>query len=156
MRIIDLRSDTITHPTPAMRKAIFEAEVGDDVYGEDPTVNRLEAMAAEIMGKEAALFTTSGTQSNLIAVLTHTKHGDEIIVGDQAHMLWYELGSAAALGGVEDEVHFGLIGGDRDAAQDLGRGAQVLERAFESGGCFSTMVKVFGFDGIAQNDAGVL
>jgi len=100
MKIIDLRSDTITHPTPEMRKAIFEAEVGDDVYGEDPTVNRLEAMAAEMMGKEAALFTTSGTQSNLTAVLTYTKHGDEIIVGDQAHMLWYEVGSASALGGV--------------------------------------------------------
>ncbi|MCK5182166.1 MAG: low-specificity L-threonine aldolase [Dehalococcoidia bacterium] len=100
MKVIDLRSDTITHPTLRMRKAIFEADVGDDVYGEDPTVNRLEAMAAEIMGKEAALFTTSGTQSNLIAVLTHTKHGDEIIVGDELHMLWYELGSAAALGGV--------------------------------------------------------
>ncbi|UCD21512.1 MAG: low-specificity L-threonine aldolase [Chloroflexota bacterium] len=100
MKVIDLRSDTITHPTPAMRKAIFDAEVGDDVYGEDPTVNRLEEMAAEMMGKEAALFTTSGTQSNLTAVLTHTKHGDEIILGDQAHMLWYEVGSAAALGGV--------------------------------------------------------
>jgi threonine aldolase len=100
MKVIDLRSDTITHPTPAMRKAIFEAEVGDDVYGEDPTVNRLEEMVAEMMGKEAALFTTSGTQSNLTAVLTHTKHGDEIIVGDQAHMLWYEVGSAAALSGV--------------------------------------------------------
>jgi threonine aldolase len=100
MKIIDLRSDTITHPTPAMRKAIFDAEVGDDVYGEDLTVNRLEAMAAEMMGKEGALFTTSGTQSNLTAVLTHTKRGDEIIVGNQAHMLWYEVGSAAALGGV--------------------------------------------------------
>jgi len=100
MKVIDLRSETITHPTPDMRKAMFEAEVGDDVYGEDPTVNRLEAMTAEMMGKEAALFTTSGTQGNLIAVLTHTKHGDEIIVGDEAHMLWYEVGGAAALGGV--------------------------------------------------------
>ena len=100
MKVIDLRSDTVTHPTPEMRKAMFEAEVGDDVYGEDPTVNRLEAMATEMMGKEAALFTTSGTQSNLTAVLTHTKHGDEIIVGDEAHMLWYEMGGAAALGGV--------------------------------------------------------
>jgi threonine aldolase len=79
---------------------MFEAEVGDDVYREDPTVNRLEAMAAGIMGKEAALFTTSGTQSNLIAVLTHTHHGDEIIVGDEAHILWYEVGGAATLGGV--------------------------------------------------------
>ena len=100
MKIIDLRSDTVTHPTPEMRKAMFEAEVGDDVYGEDPTVNRLEAMAAGMMGKEAALFTTSGTQGNLVAVLTHTHHGDEIIVGDEAHILWYEVGGAAALGGV--------------------------------------------------------
>jgi len=100
MKIIDLRSDTVTHPTPEMRKAMFEAEVGDDVYREDPTVNRLEMMAAGIMGKEAALFTTSGTQSNLIAVLTHTKHGDEIIVGDESHILWYEVGGAAAVGGV--------------------------------------------------------
>jgi threonine aldolase len=100
MKVIDLRSDTITHPTPEMRQAMFEAEVGDDVYREDPTVNRLEMMAAGIMGKEAALFTPSGTQSNLIAVLTHTNHGDEIIMGDEAHMLWYEVGGAAALGGV--------------------------------------------------------
>jgi threonine aldolase len=100
MKVIDLRSDTVTHPTPEMRKAMFEAKVGDDVYREDPTVNRLEMMAAGMIGKEAALFTTSGTQSNLIAVLTHTKHGDEIIVGDEAHILWYEVGGAAALGGV--------------------------------------------------------
>jgi threonine aldolase len=100
MKVIDLRSDTVTHPTPEMRKAMFEAEVGDDVYGEDPTVNRLEMMAAKMMGKEAALFTTSGTQSNLIGVLTHTKHGDEIILGHEAHIFWYEVGGAAALGGV--------------------------------------------------------
>jgi threonine aldolase len=100
MKVIDLRSDTVTHPTPEMRQAMFEAEVGDDVYREDPTVNRLEAMAARMMGKEAALFTTSGTQSNLIAVLTHTKHGDEIILGDESHIFWYEVGGAAALGGV--------------------------------------------------------
>jgi threonine aldolase len=100
MKIIDLRSDTITHPTPKMRQAMFEAEVGDDVYGEDPTVNRLEVMAAASMGKEAALLTTSGTQSNLIAVLTHTNHGDEIIMGDEAHIFWYEVGGVAALGGV--------------------------------------------------------
>jgi threonine aldolase len=100
MKVIDLRSDTVTHPTPEMRQAMFEAEVGDDVYREDPTVNRLETMAAEMTGKEAALFTTSGTQSNLIAVLTHTNHGDEIILGDEAHILWYEVGGASALGGV--------------------------------------------------------
>jgi threonine aldolase len=100
MKVIDLRSDTVTHPTPEMRKAMFEAEVGDDVYREDPTVNRLEAMAAMMMGKDAALFTTSGTQGNLIAVLAQTHHGNEIIVGNEAHMLWYEVGGAAALGGV--------------------------------------------------------
>ncbi len=100
MKVIDLRSDTITYPTAEMRQAMFDAEVGDDVFGEDPTVNRLETLAAEKMGKEAALFTSSGTQSNLIAVLTHTRHGDEIILGDEAHILWYEVGGAAALGGV--------------------------------------------------------
>lgn len=100
MKVIDLRSDTVTHPTAEMRQAMYEAEVGDDVYGEDPTVNRLEKIAAERMGKEAAIFTTSGTQSNLIAVLTHTKHGDEIILGSEAHILWYEVGGASALGGV--------------------------------------------------------
>ena len=99
MKIIDLRSDTVTHPTPEMRQAMFEAEVGDDVYGEDPTVNKLEMMAAARMGKEAALLTTSGTQSNLIAVLTFTNRGDEIILGDESHMFWYEVGGAAALGG---------------------------------------------------------
>ena len=100
MKIIDLRSDTLTVPTPEMRQAMFEAEVGDDVYGEDPTVNRLEKMAAEKMGKESALFTTSGTQSNLIAVLSQTHHGDEIILGSESHIFWYEVGGAAAVGGV--------------------------------------------------------
>jgi threonine aldolase len=100
MKIIDLRSDTVTHPTEAMRRAMFEAKVGDDVYGEDPTINRLETMAAQKMGKEAALFTASGTMSNLIAVLTQTRPGNEIILGSEAHMFWYEVGGAAALGGV--------------------------------------------------------
>ncbi len=100
MKVIDLRSDTVTHPTPEMRQAIFEAEVGDDVYREDPTVNRLETIAAKRMGKEAALFTTSGTQSNITAVLTHTRHGNEVILGNEAHIFWYEVGGAAALGGV--------------------------------------------------------
>jgi threonine aldolase len=100
MKTIDLRSDTVTHPTPEMRQAMFVAEVGDDVYGEDPTVNLLETIAADKMGKEAALLTTSGTQSNLIAVLTHTHHGNEIILGNDAHIFWYEVGGAAAIGGV--------------------------------------------------------
>ncbi|MBE9513794.1 MAG: low-specificity L-threonine aldolase [Dehalococcoidia bacterium] len=100
MKTIDLRSDTITLPTEDMRRAIYEAELGDDVYQEDPTINRLEEQSARIMGKEAALLTVSGAMSNLIAVLAQTRPGDEIVVGDQAHMLWYEVGSASALGGV--------------------------------------------------------
>jgi len=100
LKIIDLRSDTITLPTEEMRQAMYEAEVGDDVFGEDPTVNRLEELAAQMVGKEAALFTPSGTMSNLIAVLTHTHPSDEIILGSEAHMLWYEVGGASALGGV--------------------------------------------------------
>jgi len=98
--IIDLRSDTVTHPTPAMREAMYRAEVGDDVYGEDPTVDRLQRLAAEKLGKEAALFTTSGTQSNLVAALTHCGRGDEIIAGDQAHIVHYEVGGVSALGGI--------------------------------------------------------
>ncbi len=100
MNVIDLRSDTVTLPTEEMRQAMYQAEVGDDVYEEDPTVNRLEEMAAEVMGKEAAIFVTSGTMANLVAVLTHTRPGNEIIVGSEAHMFWYEVGGASALGGV--------------------------------------------------------
>ena len=97
---IDLRSDTVTRPTPAMRDAMHEAEVGDDVYGEDPTVNALEAEAAELLGKEAGLFVASGTQSNLIALLTHCQRGDEYIAGATAHTYQFEGGGGAALGGI--------------------------------------------------------
>lgn len=100
MRIIDLRSDTITRPTPAMREAMARAEVGDDVFGEDPTVNRLQDMAAERLGKEAALFVASGTMGNLVCLLSHCGRGDEMIVGDQAHTYIYEQGGSAALGGI--------------------------------------------------------
>ena len=100
MTTIDLRSDTVTLPPPEMREAIAEAELGDDVFGDDPTVNRLEAMAAEVMGKEAALLTSSGTQSNLAAMLTHCRRGDEVIVGNESHILHYEAGGAFALGGL--------------------------------------------------------
>ena len=100
MRIVDLRSDTVTLPTPAMREAMYRAEVGDDVYGEDPTVNRLEAMAAERMGKEAALFVVSGTMGNLVSLLTHCGRGDEVIMGDKAHSFLYEAQGASVLGGI--------------------------------------------------------
>jgi threonine aldolase len=100
MRTIDLRSDTVTQPTPAMREAMYRAEVGDDVFGEDPTVNRLEQMAAERLGKEAALFVVSGTMGNLVALLTHCGRGDEAILGDCSHTFLFEQGGMAALGGI--------------------------------------------------------
>ncbi|MEW5908596.1 MAG: low-specificity L-threonine aldolase [Thermodesulfobacteriota bacterium] len=100
MPVIDLRSDTVTHPTPAMRNAMATAEVGDDVFGEDPTVIRLETMAADRMGKEAALFVASGTMANLVSQLSHCVRGDEMILGDQSHIFCYEQGGSAAIGGI--------------------------------------------------------
>ena len=101
MKVIDLRSDTLTQPTDEMRRAMAEAEVGDDVYGEDPSVNLLERRAAELLGKEAGLLTASGTMSNLIAALTWCQRGDEIVMGDQAHMFWNESAGVSALAGVQ-------------------------------------------------------
>ena len=100
MRIIDLRSDTMTQPTEAMRKAMAEAQVGDDVFGEDPTVNRLEEMAAERLGKEAALFVASGTMACMVCNLTHCGRGDEIIIGSLGHTFLFEQGGSASLGGI--------------------------------------------------------
>ncbi len=100
MEWIDLRSDTVTKPTPDMRKAMAEAEVGDDVFGEDPSINKLQEMAAEKMGKEAGLYVTSGTMGNLVAVLTHCNRGDEVILGNLCHTTLFEAGGIAALGGV--------------------------------------------------------
>jgi threonine aldolase len=100
MHIIDLRSDTLTKPTPSMRQAMASADVGDDVFGEDPTVNRLEEMAAERMQKEAAIFVASGTMANIVSQMAHCGRGDEIIIGDQAHIFFYEQGGSAALGGI--------------------------------------------------------
>ncbi len=117
MRIIDLRSDTVTKPTPAMRKAMMEAEVGDDVFGEDPTVNRLQEMAADMMGKEAALFVTSGTQGNLVSILAHCQRGDEAIVGDLSHTYLYEQGGMAQVGGVHPRVLPNAVDGTLDLEQ---------------------------------------
>jgi threonine aldolase len=101
MRTIDLRSDTVTRPTPAMREAMARAELGDDVFGEDPTVNALEAAAAARVGKEAALFVPSGTMANQIAIRLHTHHGEVVLAGQWAHVLRYEGGAASALAGVQ-------------------------------------------------------
>lgn len=100
---IDLRSDTVTQPCAAMRAAMAQAPVGDDVYGDDPSVNRLQELAAELFGFEAALFAPSGTQTNLIALLTHCGRGDEYIVGQQAHTYKYEGGGAAVLGSIQPQ-----------------------------------------------------
>jgi len=100
MRHVELRSDTMTRPTPAMRKAMAEAEVGDDVFGEDPTVNRLEAMAAERLGKEAALFVPSGTMANLVSQMAHCGRGDEMLLGSLSHSFYYEQGGSAAVAAI--------------------------------------------------------
>jgi threonine aldolase len=99
--LIDLRSDTVTQPTPAMRAAMAAAVVGDDVFGDDPTVIRLQAMAAAMTGQQEALFVASGTMANLVAVLTHCSRGVEAIVGGQSHMYLNEVGGMAALAGVQ-------------------------------------------------------
>lgn len=100
----DLRSDTLTKPTPAMRQAMAEADVGDDVYGEDPTVRRLEERVAALLGKESALFVPSGTMGNQIGLLVHTRPGDEVIIGEGSHCAWYESGAGAAWAGVQFAV----------------------------------------------------
>ncbi len=109
-RIVDLRSDTITKPTPEMRRAMAEAEVGDDVFGEDPTVNRLEAIAAERLGKEAGLFVTSGTMGNQVSLMAHTQRGDEIILDENSHIFNYEVASLAVLSAVQARTLLGRQG----------------------------------------------
>jgi threonine aldolase len=109
MQWIDLRSDTVTQPTPAMRQAMFDAPVGDDVYGDDPTVQKLEALAADTLGKEAALFVPSGTFGNQLALYTHCRRGDEVIAEDNSHLVWHEAGAAAVIAG----AHMRTIEGDQ-------------------------------------------
>ncbi|MCL2236089.1 MAG: threonine aldolase family protein, partial [Defluviitaleaceae bacterium] len=120
MKIIDLRSDTVTKPTEEMRHAMANAVVGDDVYGDDETVMELERLAAEICGKEAALFTPSGTMANQIAIMTFTKRGDEIILGRKSHIAAYEAGAAAVLSG----VNYSIV----DNADEIITPADIAER----------------------------
>jgi threonine aldolase len=120
MELVDLRSDTVTKPTAEMRTAMAEAVVGDDVYGEDPTVNRLEEMAAALLGKQAALFVPSGTMSNLAAILAHCGRGDEVILGDKAHTVLFEAGGISALGGVHSRQIPNQLDGTLDLEDILG------------------------------------
>jgi threonine aldolase len=142
--MIDLRSDTVTKPTPGMREAMAAAEVGDDVYGEDPSVNRLQEVAASLLGKNASLFVPSGTMANQLSIRAHTKPGDEIILDSRAHIVRYEQGAAAALSGVQ--LHMvptarGLLSPDQVAAairpndpHTLPTGLICLEQTHNSGG----------------------
>ena len=102
-QIIDFRSDTVTLPSPKMKNAIFKADFGDDVFGEDPSINKLESYTSELFKKDNGLFVPSGTQSNLIAIITHCERGDEFIVGQQAHNYKYEGGGAAIFGGIQPQ-----------------------------------------------------
>jgi threonine aldolase len=121
--VVDLRSDTVTRPTPAMRAAMAAAEVGDDVYGDDPTVNRLEARVAERFGYERALFFASGTQSNLAALMAHCGRGDEYLVGQEAHTYKYEQGGAAVLGSIQPQP----LENEPDGTISLGRIARAIK-----------------------------
>src|SRR5260370_21828216 len=103
---VDLRSDTVTRPSPAMREAMARAEVGDDVYGEDPSLNRLQERVAALLGKEAALYVPSGTMANQIAISVHTRPGDDVLISQGAHCMLYESGAGGALSGVQ----FSMIG----------------------------------------------
>lgn len=123
MKTIDLRSDTVTKPSEGMRAAMAAADVGDDVYGEDPTVNRLEARLAEMLGKEAAIYVATGTQSNLIGLMAHCERGDEYIVGQQAHTYKYEGGGAAVLGSIQPQP----IDNEPDGTLDLSRVAAAIK-----------------------------
>lgn len=122
MEWVDLRSDTVTQPTPAMREAMMQAELGDDVYGEDPTVNRLQELAAEMLRTEASLFVPSGTMGNLAALLAHCGRGEEVIVGDRAHTYIFEAGGVSALGG----LHTFSLPNNLDGTIDLDRVASAI------------------------------
>ena len=115
--IVDLRSDTVTRPSAGMRQAMLQAELGDDVFGDDPTVNRLQARAAELFGFEAALFFPSGTQSNLAALMSHCQRGEEVILGQEAHSYRYEAGGAAVLGSLQPQALANLPDGTLDLAE---------------------------------------
>lgn len=144
MRYVDFRSDTVTQPTQAMRDAMYRAEVGDDVFCDDPTVNRLEALAAELLGKEAALFVSSGTQGNELAVMTHTRRGDAVIMGAGCHIAAHEAGAYALLsavspcyvrdnGGVLDPEAVGAAIVDDSELQVARTGLVCVENALSNG-----------------------
>jgi threonine aldolase len=152
--IIDLRSDTVTHPTPAMREAMFQAPLGDDVFGDDPTVNALEAKAASMFGMEAALFCTSGTLTNQLAIRTHTRPGDEVICDQYSHIYLYEGGGTMANSGVSVQLlpgERGLLSPDQvrdafnnpaDPHRPLSRLVSLENTMNKGGGCYYTLPQI--------------
>jgi threonine aldolase len=136
MMQIDLRSDTVTLPSAAMRQAMYEAELGDDVYGEDSTVNRLEQLAAERTGKEAAVFVTSGTMGNLCALLAHCGRGDEVLLGDECHIYNYEAGGASALGGIA----YHPISTNADGTLSIERLANAIRPSYDSHAALTQLI----------------
>ncbi len=146
--MIDLRSDTVTLPPPEMREFIYRAELGDDLYGEDPTVNRLQELSAEITGKEAALLTPSGTMSNIIADMTHCRPGDEVIIGDGHHTMIYEVGAPAAIAGVT----FRILPLNSDASYDLDR----LEQSIRSADLFEPPTALIWTENTFAGEGGIV
>jgi threonine aldolase len=142
---VDLRSDTVSHPSPEMRKAMAEAELGDDVYGDDPTVNELQDMAAEKLGKEAGLFVSSGTQGNLVAMLAHCQRGDAVALGELSHIYNSEAGGTSVLGGIAMRI----LPNEKSGAIS----ADAIRAAGEPGDYHKSPVKVFAFEN-TQNNAG--
>jgi threonine aldolase len=146
--MIDLRSDTVTLPPPEMMDCIYRAELGDDLYGEDPTVNQLQELAAQVTGKEAALLTTSGTMSNILAFMTHCRHGDEVVVGEGHHAVIYELGAPAAIAGVS----FRSLALNGMASFDI----EVLEQVIRTADLFEPPTGLIWTENTFAGDGGIV
>jgi threonine aldolase len=146
--MIDLRSDTVTLPPPEMMDCIYRAELGDDLYGEDPTVNRLQELAAQITGKQAALLTTSGTMSNILAFMTHCRPGDEVIVGEGHHAVTFELGAPASIAGVS----FRSLPLNGMASYDM----QSLEQAIRTADLFEPPTGLIWTENTFAGDGGIV
>jgi threonine aldolase len=146
--MIDLRSDTVTLPPPEMMDCIYRAELGDDLYEEDPTVNELQELASRLTGKEAALLTTSGTMSNILAFMTHCRHGDEVVVGDGHHAVIYELGAPAAIAGVS----FRILPVNKRASYDI----ELLEQVIRTADLFEPPTGLIWTENTFAGDGGIV
>jgi threonine aldolase len=146
--MIDLRSDTVTLPPPEMMDCIYRAELGDDLYGEDPTVNELQHLAAQVTGKEAALLTTSGTMSNILAFMTHCRPGDEVVVGEGHHAVIFELGAPASIAGVS----FRILPVNKRASYDI----ELLEQVIRTADLFEPPTGLIWTENTFASDGGIV